>query len=198
MFDPSRMYPYGFHPIKVNRSRDFKGRAKSFTRMQRPTRYYLIDFGLSRQYSSREASDEPLRGGDKSVPEHRDGRLCNPFHTDIYYLGNLIRESFIRVRQSHLISVGCVVHVIFQLYNGFEFMVVLVDAMTDEDPAKRPTIEDVILMFSRIRDSLSSFKLRSLITSKKEPSLIITFRYIPHAIRTAKYIVLQKAAIPDA
>ncbi|KAH9954055.1 hypothetical protein BC827DRAFT_1379648 [Russula dissimulans] len=172
--------PYGFHPIQINRNKDFKGRAKSFTRTQQPTRYYLIDFGLSRQYTSRDALDEPLRGGDKSVPEHREGRRCNPFHTDIYYLGNLIPD------------------VVFQLYNGFEFIVGLVNAMTDEDPAKRPMIEDVILIFPRIRDSLSRFKLRSLITPKKGLSLVNTFRYIPHAIRTAQYIILQKAAIPHA
>lgn len=98
MLDPSNMYPEGFHPIKIDRSRDFKRRAKGYTRTQRPTRYYLIDFGLSRQYSSRDALDEPLRGGDKSAPEHRHGRPCNPFHTDIYYLGNLIREHFMKVR----------------------------------------------------------------------------------------------------
>ncbi len=98
MLDPSGMYPKGFHPIHINRRRDFKGKAKKFTRTQRPTRYYLIDFGLSRQYNSRNALDEPLRGGDKTAPEHRLGRRCNPFHTDIYYLGNLIRELFLNVR----------------------------------------------------------------------------------------------------
>jgi hypothetical protein len=98
MFDPSGMYPHGFHPTQINRSWDFKGRAKRYTRTQRPPRYYLIDFGLSRHYVSRDALDEPLRGGDKSAPEHRIGVPCNPFHTDIYYLGNLVRQEFIRVR----------------------------------------------------------------------------------------------------
>jgi hypothetical protein len=97
MLDPSGMYPEGFHPVKIDRSRNFKECAKRYTRTQRPTRYILIDFGLSRQYSSRDASDEPLRGGDKSAPEHRHGKPCNPFHTDIYYLGNLVREYFMEV-----------------------------------------------------------------------------------------------------
>jgi hypothetical protein len=97
MLDPSGMYPEGFHAIQINRRRNFQGRAKRFTRTRQPTRYYLIDFGLSRQYSSRDARDEPLRGGDKTAPEHRRGGLCNPFHTDIYYLGNLVREHFVKV-----------------------------------------------------------------------------------------------------
>jgi hypothetical protein len=198
MLDPSGMYPKGFHPIQVNRRRDFRGRAKRFTRTSRPTRYYLIDFGLSRRYNSRKALDQPIRGGDKSAPEHQRGNLCNPFHTDIYYLGNLVRERFLKVRQNVQILVGYATYTMYQLYNGFEFMVGLVDAMTDEDPAERPTIETVISRFSYIRDSLSEFKLRSLITSKKDPSLVTAYRYARQVVRTVEYIILQKAAIPYA
>ncbi len=97
MLDPSMMYPEGYHPSQINRSRDFKGRAKRYTRTDRPPRYYLIDFGLSRRYRSRDVLDEPLRGGDRTAPEHSRGGRCNPFFTDIYYLGNLVREEFVRV-----------------------------------------------------------------------------------------------------
>jgi hypothetical protein len=98
MFDASEMYPKGYHPVQLNRNLNFKGQAKRYTRTARPPRYYLIDFGLSRRYSSRNALDAPLRGGDKSAPEHRHGVRCNPFRTDIYYLGNLVREHFIMVK----------------------------------------------------------------------------------------------------
>jgi hypothetical protein len=97
MFDPSEMYPQGHHPVSLDRSLNFKRRAKCYSRTERPPRYYLIDFGLSRRYHSRDVLDETLRGGDKSAPEHRRGGRCNPFRTDIYYLGNLIRENFMRV-----------------------------------------------------------------------------------------------------
>jgi hypothetical protein len=70
------------------------------TATQRLPHYYFIDFGLSRQYPSRDAMDEPLPGGDGSAPEHqsRPLRVCNPFHTDIYYIGNVIRKEFMEVR----------------------------------------------------------------------------------------------------
>ena len=84
--------------MQMDRSRNFKGRAKGYTRTQRPPLYYLIDFGLSRQYRSRKALDVPRRGGDKSAPEHGNAARCNPFYTDIYYLGNLVRQEFIQVR----------------------------------------------------------------------------------------------------
>jgi len=194
MLDPSRMYPNGFHPIQINRRRDLRGQAKRFTRTDRPSRYYLIDFGLSQQYSSRNALDEPLRGGDKTAPEHQLGRRCNPFHTDIYYLGNLIRERFLNVIRPDI--VWFVAHLAFQVYTGFAFMKGLVDAMTNEDPGKRPTIEEVISMFSRVRDSLSRFKLRSLMIAKKDPSLITGFRYARQVVRTAKYLLTKKASVP--
>ncbi|KAH9970468.1 hypothetical protein BJV74DRAFT_259645 [Russula compacta] len=97
MFDPSGMYPNGFHPVKIDRKRNFKGKTTAHTRTHRPPRYILIDFGLSRQYSTRDVTDRPLRGGDKSAPEHRTQWPSNPFHTDIYYIGNLVREHFMKV-----------------------------------------------------------------------------------------------------
>ena len=102
MLDPSRMYPDGFHPVKIDRKRNFKGRATAYTRIQRPPRYILIDFGLSRQYTSRVVVDIPLRGGDKSAPEHRQQKPCNPFYTDIYYIGNLVRQKFIKVTRAQI------------------------------------------------------------------------------------------------
>jgi len=178
MFDPSGMYPNGYHPVQVNRSLNFKGRAKCYSRTERPPRYYMIDFGLSRRYSSRNALDDPLRGGDKSAPEHGHGERCNPFHTDIYYLGNLVREFFMKK------------------YKGFGFMNSLVEAMTDEDPAKRPTIEEVVEKFDRIRGSLSAIKLRSAITPKNDHILFTVFRHTMQLTRTVRYIIHRRPAIP--
>jgi hypothetical protein len=97
-----------------------------------------------------------------------------------------------------LFLVGHVAYGVLQVHNGFEFMVGLVEEMTNENPAERPTIEDVISRISRIRDSLSEFKLRSLIMSKKDPSLITTYRWSRQVVRTVEYIIWQKAAIPYA
>ncbi|KAH9173566.1 hypothetical protein EDB89DRAFT_2113863 [Lactarius sanguifluus] len=158
MFDPSQMYPNWFHPVKIDRSRNFKGTAKAYTRTQRPRRYYFINFGLSRQYTSRDSMDGPLRGGDESAPEHRSGQHCNPFHTDIYYIGNLVRQEFMK---------KC---------NGFEFMEDLIASMTQVNPIERPPIEDVLQEFSRIRASLSKRKLLTAIKSKSTPKVLRIIR----------------------
>ena len=101
MLDPSGMYPDSFHPVNPRKSKDFRREVKGYSRTRRPTRYLLIDFGHSRLYDPANGSplDEPLSGGDKSAPEHQDGQTpCNPFPTDVYYLGNLVREDYMKVR----------------------------------------------------------------------------------------------------
>ncbi|KAH9970469.1 hypothetical protein BJV74DRAFT_867042 [Russula compacta] len=179
MFDPSGMFPEGYHPARLDRSLNFKSRAKCFTRTEHPPRYYLIDFGLSRRYPSRNVLDDPLRGGDKSAPEHNHGaRRCNPFHTDIFYLGNLVRENFMRK------------------FKGFEFMRELVDAMTDDNPAKRPSIEEVVKRFRDIRRSLSPIKLRSPITPKEDPTSFTVFRHARQLTRSFLYVIHRRPAIP--
>lgn len=100
MLDPSNMFPESFHPAAIDRSKDFRRKAKWYSRTRRPTKYLLIDFGLSRRYDPANGPplDTPLRGGDKSAPEHQDRVTpCNPFPTDVYYLGNLVREYYILV-----------------------------------------------------------------------------------------------------
>ena len=92
------MYPKGYHPVRLDKSLDFGGKPQYYTRTQRPPRYYITGFGPSRQYTSRRVWDYPHRYGDESVPEIRHGRTCNPFHTDIYDLGNIVRGCFLRVR----------------------------------------------------------------------------------------------------
>ena len=106
MLDPSNMYPESFHPAHMDRSKDFRRKAKWYTRTRRPTKYLLIDFGLSRRYDPANGPplDKPYQGGDKSAPEHQDQeRSCNPFPTDVYYLGNLVREEFIQVCEVFLL-----------------------------------------------------------------------------------------------
>lgn len=100
MMDAAPLYPEPYHPVKTYMKRDFSGEAKHFTRTQRPTRYYWVDFGLSRRYNPQDGTpmEAPIWGGDKTVPEFQiSNEPRNPFPTDIYYLGSLIRETFIQV-----------------------------------------------------------------------------------------------------
>ena len=96
------MYPDGWHPCNSNQMRDnIIVPAKHFSRTERPPKYIFIDFGIARQYDPKNTAplELPIRGGDKSVPEFQENinTPCNPFPTDIYYAGNLIREGVLKV-----------------------------------------------------------------------------------------------------
>ncbi|KAI0041041.1 hypothetical protein FA95DRAFT_1565800 [Auriscalpium vulgare] len=176
VFDPSGMYPNSFHPVKMNRSKNFHWFAKSYTRTQRPPRYYLIDFGLSRCYDpALEAPlDHPVRGGDKSAPEFRNFPNCpdhNPFQTDIYYIGNVLREDFI------------------QKYHGFKWLEPLVADMCHEDPNMRPPI-------GVVSGALTSWKLRSRLVGRKDCFILGPFRWIRHVYHTTGYILTRTPAVP--
>ena len=112
MFDPSSMYPESFHPMETHMKRDYSGPARYFTRTKRSPKYYFIDFGISRKYDPSESNprEPPIWGGDKEVPEFQNSNEpCNPFPTDVFYIGNAIMKDFIQV--SHictlLLSIQC-------------------------------------------------------------------------------------------
>lgn len=57
----------------------------------RPTNYYFIDFGLSRQYRGlKNIAVTGLLGQDRDVPELSLDVPYDPFKVDIYQLGNVI------------------------------------------------------------------------------------------------------------
>ena len=101
MYDGSNLYPK-FHPADPSQTSDLKHGLSYRSRTVRPPTYYVVDFGISRQYNIEDDAPRayPILGGDKSVPEHQGDRAlekCDPFPTDIYYLGNFIREEILQV-----------------------------------------------------------------------------------------------------
>lgn len=106
MMDATVLYPRSWHPLRINTLPGFTHifeakKAPHYTRTSRPVKYYLINYRSSRRYRYEEMPpNEPIvMGGDKSVPEHFSDKLgsCDPFPTDIYCLGNLIKEHLLRV-----------------------------------------------------------------------------------------------------
>ena len=109
MLDPSHMYPQMYHPRHPHLDRDWNKDAKFYFRTRRPSRYLWIDFGLSSRYEEgvTAPSELPIWGGDHSVPEFEDFDMPrNPFPTDVYTLGNIIREEFAQVSLP-VFRIGC-------------------------------------------------------------------------------------------
>ncbi|KAJ3813042.1 hypothetical protein F5876DRAFT_36009 [Lentinula aff. lateritia] len=143
MMDGSQMYPKGWSSLDPSQARDnpFRAAKRAGFRMQFWPKYYLIDFGLSHMYSKKSTVpplERILRGGDKSAPEHAPKyKHANPFPTDIYYIGNLVRENFTERSDSSFCK-------------RFAFLKPLVDSMIQDDPVKRPIIDEVVMQLDAV------------------------------------------------
>ncbi|KAL1713756.1 hypothetical protein EV715DRAFT_267062 [Schizophyllum commune] len=179
MMDASPLYTIPYHPIEQTKRRDVKGlAAASYTRTQRPVKYYIIDFGLSVRYDTLDPPpvEIPVLGGDKTVPEFKGddpskrygglSKLYNPFPTDVYCLGNWIREDFLEGTRNERSN-----EVLTSKRLGFEFLRPLVESMTQADPSKRPTMDEVAERFESLAASLSSWKLRSRVAKENDNPL---------------------------
>ncbi|KIJ43815.1 hypothetical protein M422DRAFT_228875 [Sphaerobolus stellatus SS14] len=186
MMDPSELYPDGFHPLNISQNKDSTGPAKHFTRTQKPPRYFLIDFGRSGIYDPSCTTQGTPAPGAQTAPEFRDSntKLYDPIRTDIYHVGELIRQTF------------------FMNYEGFSFLNPLVTKMIQESPQSRPTIKECILEFDALVASLSEGKIRgraaprheSLIPAGFVKSIIHRARVISDILRNTPVIYSPNAA----
>ncbi|KAF9253995.1 hypothetical protein L218DRAFT_667940, partial [Marasmius fiardii PR-910] len=105
---------------------------------------------------------EPF-GGDATVPEfwQNPGKPHDPFAVDVYRIGNVIRRK---------VSGGAPVEPFDprnpnrphqRLNPSFAFIQPLISDMTQDDPTKRPKMEEVVSRFADIVKGLSELKLRS-------------------------------------
>ncbi|KAJ7444789.1 kinase-like domain-containing protein [Mycena galericulata] len=188
MMDASRMFPDGYSPRWINKKRDFSGKAKFYTRTQRPPKYYFIDFGLSRKYSTRDPPplEPPISGGgDRSapIPEFATNEPCDPFPTDVYYLGSMIKSEFLESRSFS------------PKLLGLEFMIPLIQDMMATDPAKRPSMDEVVVRFAAIKANLSRWKLRSRVV-KDDDFFLPVHRIANQWFRRIVFILRRTPAVP--
>ncbi|VDC07534.1 unnamed protein product [Peniophora sp. CBMAI 1063] len=146
MMDASWMCMRPFHPANPERSGDWRGLAKhisrteTFMRTGKHVKYFFVDMGISRHSEGHDPicgnlRELPTVPGDGFVLEHQDARNNTPsdlFATDVYLLGNTIRERFLRAS------------------GKLSFLEDLVSLMTTDDPRARPRIGEVAVLFSRL------------------------------------------------
>ncbi|KAF5366350.1 hypothetical protein D9757_011468 [Collybiopsis confluens] len=188
MMDWSPLYAHAPHPFRTSLRRDWSGPSSPRSRTLYPVKYYFIDWDLS-ELHDRSAST-PIRvppgyGGDQSVPEFQRNELCDPFAVDVYCLGNVFRTKLIEG------DIYC------SPRRNVDFLKGLISDMTHDDPAKRPTMSQVVTRFEKIRKGLWWWKLRSRVSDKNVP-LLLHWLYSPiHWAVQLSYIVRRIPAIPD-
>lgn len=98
MMDGTPLFPEDHHPIRHNLSPDIAHFARCYSRLERPVKYYFIDFGMSTHF---EEGDSPYvlgaKGGDQDPPELSNEVPYNAFMLDIYILGHLYELKFLQV-----------------------------------------------------------------------------------------------------
>jgi len=79
---------------------------------------------------------------------------------------------------------------------GLDFMWPLVSDMVQEDPQKRPTMDEVITRFEKIFRGLSTWKLRSRVPKRGDSEVAGFFRTLAHWKRTIGYFITLTPAVP--
>ncbi|TRM61240.1 kinase-like domain-containing protein [Schizophyllum amplum] len=205
MMDASPLYHIPFHPLEQGMRRDFKGDSSpAHTRSEKPVKYYIIDFGLSIRYDTVDPPpmEYPVLGGDKLVPEFVGddpserysglSKLYDPFPTDVYCLGSWIRQDFLDGYKAN--GTG---HLMQSKRLGFEFLRPLVNDMTQSDPSKRPSMDQVVERFETVVSSLSSWKLRSRVAKEEDHPLHSLCLATAHWMRRVKLVASRRSAVPS-
>lgn len=81
---------------------------------------------------------------------------------------------------------------------GLEFMDPLIADMVQDDPTKRPTMDEVVSRFDKTMKSLSYFRLRSRLAERYEDNwfMVSTIREIAHIYRTTLHVCTFRSPIP--
>lgn len=69
--------------------------------------------------------------------------------------------------------------------------------MTMKDPELRPTMDQVMIQFSRMLKKVSKRKLRSRVVDVDEPVLVAVFRSMCHWVRQLEYRIAGIPPMPS-
>lgn len=151
------------HPARPTLKACGKGKVPHTHRFQAaaPVKYYFIDFDESVRFASASARHLVTRRGgqDESVPEEDGEEPLDPFKLDIYCIGNLILIHLLNVRP--VVDRSWKTIDSSKAYKNLEFIRPLSEIMTRLEPQSRPNAEEVVDMFTVIRESLSPSQLNA-------------------------------------
>lgn len=102
MMDADRMYPEGFHPVRIHHTPDRSDFAEHTSRSAGTVKYYFIDFGIS-VYIPENLRPKLVTGAlgrDQDPPELSEQVPYDPFKLDIFIIGNMFKRDFYKVRPS--------------------------------------------------------------------------------------------------
>ncbi|KAF9226737.1 hypothetical protein BS17DRAFT_814658 [Gyrodon lividus] len=154
MMDAKYLCPYDWHPVATGETRNFTGKFYYKSRSDVEVVYY-VDFGLSTLHP--QGQTRFVTGGtgrDREVPEFKFEIPYDPFKADIFILGHMFQTEFLVV--SHSLECFPPSQPFPQKYRRLENLEPLIRLMTAQSPNERPTAEDALKSFERIRNIFSA------------------------------------------
>ncbi|TFY77414.1 hypothetical protein EWM64_g6599 [Hericium alpestre] len=156
MMDGDRLFPRGFHLDTFDS--DARGHNLSGVRTRTQVggvKYYYIDFGESMKFESSDniRIDVWSKAG-IHAPETlgRDRPPYDPFKADIYTLGTTYTKLFLK-----------------EYEGNFDVLISLLNEMTSEDPAFRPSAAQALSKFREIKSSFSRTALHARVRGGTTP-----------------------------
>ncbi|KAI0364009.1 kinase-like protein [Pilatotrama ljubarskyi] len=151
MMDASPIYPDGHHPVRIHRAPDAVHDTHPLLRMDRPVKYFYIDFGLSVHFPVGAPSRVIGKvGRDTEIPEMSDTVPYDAYKADVHALGNLFFKEF------------------DQRYSNVPFLRPLLDLMRHHDPDGRPSAEELVKMYNQMRALMQEPTLRRRLVLSSE------------------------------
>ncbi|KAI9069045.1 kinase-like protein [Trametes sanguinea] len=150
MMDARKLYPAGHHPIRIGYTPDTLYPVTALPRAGHDVRYLYTDFGLSQHFP--EGSSTLVVGDvgrDADVPELSDHVPYDAFKVDIFALGNVYFK-------------------LFDQYQNVEFLHSLIKLMKQTRPEQRPTAEQALQEWKKIRATLADSLFRWRLVPKGE------------------------------
>ena len=87
---------------------------------------------------------------------------------------------------------------VLKVYTNLSFMEPLISRMVDDDPAKRPTMDEVVTSFKEIVSKSSFLRLRARLVERKDGPIMNLLKSVHHvSCRTIPYVVTCRAALPS-
>ncbi|OSD00975.1 kinase-like protein [Trametes coccinea BRFM310] len=154
MMDAKALYPNGYHPVRLGYTPDTLYPVTALPRAGRKVRYFYIDFGLSARFP--EGSSSYVLGDvgrHADVPELSKTVPYDAFKVDIYSLGNVYLQLFEKE------------------FTNVEFLQSLIEMMRQQRPDQRPTADEALREWQKIRESLSESLFRWRLVPKAEPPI---------------------------
>jgi len=136
LMNPGEMYPEGFHPVQVAYKRDYSGFADYLPRSAVGVKYYFADFGISVHMPDRLGLVTGTAGRDQDPPELSPNVPYDPFKLDIFIIGNMFKQEF------------C------DQFSNVEFLRPLADRMITQDPEQRPSADEALRDWCRLREGI--------------------------------------------